>query len=248
MSGRSGMVEELLARLGEGFEAARDPDRAIDAAAYMRRQFAFYGIRAPEQARIAHEATLDLPPPTEAQLKRLALACWSKDEREWQYFACGYLRRHIRLASSDFIGVAEHLITTKSWWDTIDSLAPHTVGPLLSVHPELVATLDRWIEEPNFWLARAAILHQVSFKQATDQDRLFAYCAKRMADREFFVRKAIGWALRVYSKTDPDAVLRFVRDNEAQLSPLSRKEALRRIGRRTEARTVRRPKTSVNPA
>jgi 3-methyladenine DNA glycosylase AlkD len=91
--------------------------------------------------------------------------------------------------------------------------------------------MDDWVEAENFWLARTAILHQLSAKRSTDAERLFRYCSVRSADKEFFIRKAIGWALREYSKTDERAVRSFVEDN-AELSPLSRTEALKWLERR----------------
>ncbi len=230
----------LLDRLRELFEAARDPERAASAAAYMREKFVFYGIAAPEQRRIARVATSGLPAPSEQVLRQIALACWKQPEREWQYFACGYLRRHVRTASPAFITTARTLVTTKAWWDTVDSLASHTVGRLVRTHPELSAVMDDWVASDDIWLARTAILHQLASKAETDADRLFAYCRARAADTEFFIRKAIGWALREYSKTDETAVRAFVDEHASALSGLSRTEALkwleRRAGRAGNAR------------
>lgn len=223
------MPEDLIPRLERSFAAARDADRARGMAAYMRDGFSFYGITAPLLREIARDATDGLPTPSQAQLRKVALECWARPEREWQYFACGYLRRHIWAATPSFLPTARRLITTKSWWDTVDSLAVHVVGPLVRTEPKLVRTMDEWIDSENIWLARTAILHQLAYKPDTDADRLFRYCRLRAADKEFFLRKAIGWALREYSKTDAAAVRRFVRGNE--LSGLSRREALKWIER-----------------
>lgn len=198
----------------------------------MRNQFAFYGIPAPAQRLIAREATAGRTAPSARDLVRIARACWRRPEREWQYFACWYLRRHVAGQSPALLGAVKPLITTKSWWDTVDTLAGHTVGGLVSSHPELAATMDEWIGADNIWLARTAILHQLGYKARTDADRLFGYCLKRASDREFFIRKAIGWALREYSKTDEQAVRSFVDANAAALSALSRKEALKWLQRR----------------
>jgi 3-methyladenine DNA glycosylase AlkD len=114
------------------------------------------------------------------------------------------------------------------------------VGPLVSRYPDLALTMDDWIASDNIWLARTAIIHQERFKDRTDVERLFSYCLLRAADRDFFIRKAIGWALREYSKTDADAVRRFVADHGSELSPLSQREALKWLSRRppaSEART-----------
>jgi 3-methyladenine DNA glycosylase AlkD len=224
-------MDGLLERLENLFEAARNPTRAQGTAKYMRNQFVYYGISAHTLRSIAREALEDRSAPDEAGLREVALACWERDEREWQYFACSYIRRHVRHASPAFLATAEQLITTKSWWDTVDTLAAHTVGPLVAANPELTATIDDWIDSDDFWGARSAILHQLTYKDDTDADKLFDYCLRRSADKEFFIRKAIGWALREYSKTDPCAVAGFVLRNDERLSGLSKREALKRIER-----------------
>jgi 3-methyladenine DNA glycosylase AlkD len=126
----------------------------------------------------------------------------------------------------DFIAVVERLVTTKSWWDTVDSLAKGGAGALVLRHPDLAATMDRWIDDGNIWLRRTAILHQLGFKERTDAARLFRYCALRAGEQEFFIRKALGWALREYSKVDAEAVRAFVSEHERELSGLSKREAL----------------------
>jgi 3-methyladenine DNA glycosylase AlkD len=125
-----------------------------------------------------------------------------------------------------FLAPIRTLVTTKSWWDTVDSLAKNGAGGLVLRYPELAGTMDRWVESENMWLRRTAILHQLGFKERTGADRLFRYCELRAHEQEFFIRKAIGWALREYSKVDADAVRRFVADHDAALSGLSKREAL----------------------
>jgi 3-methyladenine DNA glycosylase AlkD len=203
-------------------------------AAYMRHQFAFVGLTRSDRDRLDRLLLAGTRAPTEADLTRLAEACWKLPEREYQYFAVGYLRRWVpRLpASADFLAVVEQLIVAKSWWDTVDELAQHVVAGLVLHYPELNATMDSWIAGNNVWLARTAIIHQDRFKDRTDPERLFRYCLLRAADRDFFIRKAIGWALREYSKTDAHAVRRFVAAHASELSPLSQREALKWLARR----------------
>jgi 3-methyladenine DNA glycosylase AlkD len=198
----------------------------------MRGKFEFYGVPSPLQRRIAREASRGLADPTETELADIAELCWSRPEREWQYFACGYLRRHVARTSASFLYRVEPLITSKPWWDTVDALAGHTVGRLVAEHSELAATMDEWIESDDLWLARTAILHQLHYKTATDRSRLEAYCLARAADKDFFIRKAIGWALREYSKTDETFVRDFVREHAGLLAPLSRREAMKWLARR----------------
>jgi 3-methyladenine DNA glycosylase AlkD len=178
----STLASTLLDRLSCAFEPSRDEPRARSMASYMRDQFAFVGIPTPARVAIQREVVTGLPPPEERDLVAVATACWKRPEREYQYFACGYLRRHVGGCSAGFVDTAERLITTKSWWDTVDELAQSVVGPLVAAHPELRTTMDRWIDADDFWLARAAILHQNHYRARTDRDLLFGYCRMRASE------------------------------------------------------------------
>lgn len=120
-------------------------------------------------------------------------------------------------------------MTAKSWWDTVDELATHVAGPLVAAHPELRSVMDRWVTSESIWLARVAILHQERWKERTDADLLFTYCLRRAGEREFFIRKAIGWALRSYARTAPEAVAGFLAAHGDELSGLSPREAERGV-------------------
>lgn len=220
----------LVSRAGKAFRAKADGEHAAAMKAYLRDQFEFFGIMRKERDAIVRAALLGLEKPTEAELVALARTCWKKREREWQYLALGQLRKHVKMLSPDFLSVAKELVTQKSWWDTVDELAVHVVGGLVTNHPDLVEEMDAWSKSGELWLVRTAILHQNRYRSSTDTTRLFAYCAQHAGEKEFFLRKAIGWALREYSSTDPRAVERFVKKTPA-LSPLSVKEAMRGVAR-----------------
>ena len=169
--------------------------------------------------------------PTEEELTEALHALWALDEREYQYVGCDVLARHQRVCGEEFLaGQAEWLIQTKSWWDTVDGLRAAVVGPLVSRHDELVAVMWRWVDSDDIWLVRSAIIHQLGYGRRTDEERLFGLCARRAGHPDFFVRKAIGWALREYAKYAPDAVRAFVAAHRNQLAPLSAREALLHIG------------------
>jgi 3-methyladenine DNA glycosylase AlkD len=223
------LAETVLSRLAEVFPAAADPERAIAMRAYMREKFPFLGIPSPLRRTLAREVLAGLARPEEEDLRRVALACWELPEREYQYFACDWLRRHGPNCSAAFLDTARHLVVTLSWWDTVDALAAHLVGPLVRRHPALVSTMDEWVRDENMWLARTAILHQLGYREATESERLFSYCLLRAGHPDFFIRKAIGWALREYAKTEPERVRTFVRSHEGRLSPLSVREALQHL-------------------
>ena len=223
------LAAEVLERLVAAYRAAADPTRAAGMRAYMRDQFDFLGLPAPVQRRLSRTALAGLPRPSEADLSSVALGCWNLAEREYQYFACGYLRRHVAVCAAGFLGTARQLITERSWWDTVDTLAAHIVGPLVLRTPPLVSEMDSWLVDADRWLIRTALLHQLNYRDATDEARLFRYCLAQAGHRDFFVRKAIGWALRQYARTAPDAVREFVRTNEGRLPALAVREARRHL-------------------
>ncbi|MFJ3726813.1 DNA alkylation repair protein [Streptomyces sp. NPDC090045] len=226
---RSPLADTLLSRLTSTYAPAADPGRAAAMTAYMKDVAPFLGIPTPLRRELSKAVTRDTPAPSEADCAALALRCWRLPEREYHYFAVDYLRRHVSRCSSGFLPVVRHLIVTVPWWDTVDLLAAHTVGPLVAADPELAEVMDEWIEDEDLWLARAALLHQLRYKAATDTGRLFAYCRRRAGHPDFFLRKAIGWSLREYAKTDPGAVRAFVEAERGSLAPLSVREALKNL-------------------
>jgi 3-methyladenine DNA glycosylase AlkD len=221
------LAATILHRLVDVFAPAGDPTRAASMSAYMRDQFPFLGIPGPRQKSLGREVLAGLPAPDEAAVRAVARGCWALPEREYRYFGCGYLRRYVKVCSPDLVPVARELIVTGPWWDTVDVLAAHVVGPLVLRYPPLVATMDAWVAGEDIWLARTALLHQLTYKGRTDAARLFDYCLRQAGHRDFFVRKAIGWALREYAWTEPAAVREFVAG--APLSGLSRREALKNV-------------------
>ena len=219
----------LLERLDERLPAAADPARAVSMAAYMRDQFPFFGLPTQERRRVTKEALRGLPAPTEADAVGVALRCWEHDERELHYAGGEYLCAHLGVCSAAVMGPLEELITTRSWWDTVDLLCRHGSGEIVRRHREQRAVMDRWIGSDDRWLARSAILHQERWGAETDEGVLFDYCLRRAADTEFFLRKAIGWALRSYAHTDVAAVRAFLAAHDDELSGLSKREALKRV-------------------
>ncbi|MFD8687582.1 DNA alkylation repair protein [Streptomyces sp. NPDC059651] len=226
---RSVLADTVLERLTLLYPTAADPVRARSAAAYMKHVAPFLGIPTPRRRALSRTVLEGAARPDERDCAAIALRCWALPEREYHYFAADYLRRHAARCSSGFVPVLRHLVTTVSWWDTVDVLAAHVAGPLVAADPGLRGTMDEWIEDDDLWIVRTALLHQLRFKEATDTRRLLAYCLRRAEHPDFFIRKAIGWCLREYSKTDPQAVREFVGANRDRLSPLSVREATKHL-------------------
>lgn len=218
-----------LPQLSESFEVVADPHRAEEMAAYMQDHFEFLGLSAAVRRSAQKPLLLESASADNDELLAFAEACWRKNAREFQYAAVDVLRKRASALEPNDLGLLRSLISTKSWWDAVDPLAAHVVGALVRRHPALSAEMDQWILDDDLWVARTAMLHQLMWKDDTNPDRLFDYAAAQAGHPNFFMRKAIGWALRQYGRTDPDAVQAFVTTHDQDLSDLSKREALRHL-------------------
>ncbi|WP_260444198.1 DNA alkylation repair protein [Listeria rocourtiae] len=193
---------------------------------YMRNQFVFLGLRSPKRRVLYRNfiAECGKPQDTISVAKKL----YEQEEREFCYIAIDILTKSVKKQSMDVIDFYEQLIQTEPWWDTVDLLASTLVGGHFAVYPELIPTYNaKWIDGNDMWLARTAILFQLKYKEKTDAMLLFANCEKWLDSEDFFIQKAIGWALRQYAKFDSEAVIDFVETHD--LAPLSRREALKHL-------------------
>ncbi|MDQ0229329.1 DNA alkylation repair protein [Metabacillus malikii] len=195
---------------------------------YLRNQFEFIGIRTPKRRQLTKNFLENNGLPPKEKLKEVIQALWNMDEREFQKAALDILEKCKRQLKGEDIRWISQLIVEKSWWDTVDVLAPHIIANLFLTYPQYTSQyVESWIEDDNIWLQRSAIISQLFYKEKTDE-KLLSHCVLRRANSdEFFVQKAIGWALRQYAKTNPDYVRSFVADND--LKPLSKREALKNL-------------------
>ncbi|HIK14442.1 MAG TPA: DNA alkylation repair protein [Leptolyngbyaceae cyanobacterium M33_DOE_097] len=208
----------------------QDGERAIAMAAYMKNRFPFYGIPMPQRKQLNKVLLPERKAAIiEAWLLETVQLLWQENERECQYAGLDLLERFSSVLTMQAIASLEALILQKSWWDTVDLLATKSIGELVLQFPELRSTMDGYSQHPNLWLRRTAILHQLKYKQKTDAERLFHYCIENAESKEFFIQKAIGWALREYAKTDSTAVVAFVNHHQKRLANLSQREALKHL-------------------
>jgi 3-methyladenine DNA glycosylase AlkD len=213
-------------KLIAAFYAHRDDGKAVFMARYMKEQFPFLGIGKPERAALTRGF---LARAKKAPVEREFVArLWALPEREFQYLAVDYLVAAKDGLEADDADMLAGLVTAKPWWDTVDALAANVVGPLFAKHNELVGGyIMPWAEGENIWLARTAILFQLRYKEKTDTEVLGLVIGKTCGTREFFLNKAIGWALREYSKTDAGWVQGFIGSH--RLHPLSVREGSKYI-------------------
>ena len=229
--GRMHPYAESLQKL---YQQHADPAKAGPMKAYMRNQFEFLGIQSEQNGELAerHIARLGLPKLTD--LEAILRDLWALPEREYQYAAVVLLARLKGDLPANFISVMEYLLVTKSWWDTVDSIATESIGVHFNRFPRVREKyISRWRKSENIWLRRTTLLYQLGYKQETNFPLLCELITDNLGSKEFFINKAIGWALRQYSRVDPEGVRTFVA--QTPLHPLSKREALKWLERRREA-------------
>ena len=197
------------------FETNRNNENAIPMQNYMKNHFPFLGIKTPKRRELMKEFFQESGILKESFQIDFIKALWELDEREYQYAALDYIEKSIKKLDKDHLPLFEKLITTKSWWDSVDALAPKPVGKIAANFPEVIPqVIEGWAYGDHLWLNRAAILFQLKYKDSTDEKLLYRYILQNKKSKEFFIQKAIGWALREYSKTNPESVKSFIESHE----------------------------------
>lgn len=238
-------MTSLVHQVRAALSAVADPVRAPQMQAYMKSALPYLGVTTPVRERALRPLFAALELETAAAWRRAVLALWRgarfREERYAALALCG-LRRCEPFQDLAALPLYEELIVTGAWWDYVDEIASHRLGGLLRRFPrEMKREMLAWSRCDDLWKRRSAILCQLTFKRETDLALLYAVIEPALDSKEFFLRKAIGWALRQYAWSDPDEVRRYVRAHEARLSGLSRREALKNAGETGPARG-RRPR------
>lgn len=235
---RTSTPDELVRDLRAVMEALADPERAEAQRAYMKSSLPFYGIASPDLRAILRDPLREHRLASFEDWERAIRTLWDTALHREEWYAAlavaEYRWYHEWRTDLRALPLFTHMIKTGAWWDVCDEIASRLIGPLLQAHPaEITPTLIAWADNDHMWIRRVAILSQLKAKDATDTSLLRAAIEPNVGDREFFIRKGIGWALREYAKTDPVWVQQFVDAHADRLSPLSKKEALKHIARHT---------------
>jgi 3-methyladenine DNA glycosylase AlkD len=221
---------ELVAALRTMLMERTDPARAAAAQAYMKSSILSLGVRVPEVRRCVAAAASAYPVESPEQLRATVLVLWREAQwREERYAAIDLTALRMVAEDPGMLPVYEEMIRTGAWWDFVDGVSPRICGLLLAHRSLMTGVLLEWSTDEDFWIRRVAITAQLKAKAATDTGLLRTVIEANLNDPEFFIRKAIGWALREFAKTNRDWVRAFVAEHAGQLSPLSRKEALRHL-------------------
>jgi 3-methyladenine DNA glycosylase AlkD len=212
----------------------KNEEEAIRLSNYMRNQFSFIGLRAPQLKEVFKQHVKNHGLPAKEELHVIINSLWELEEREMQMAGLLLLDLMKKQFTEEDLSLLKYIITTKPWWDTIDHIAKKHFGYYLEKFPHTRQPIvDSWIASGNIWLIRSCILFQLGYKEKTDVAMLEDIISRTCHTKEFFINKAIGWALREYAKQDPEKVIEIT--NTYSLSNLSRREALKHF----EGRLIR---------
>lgn len=218
------MISTYTQNVIDVFNSHADPVTAAPMAKYMKNKFDYFGIKSPLRKEISKPFLLKNNLPSTQRLQEIVIEFWNQPQRELQYFAMELLQKYSKVSPVDWINLYEDLITQKSWWDTVDGIAAWNVGDHFQKFPEqLVPYTTKWMDSENIWLQRTCLIFQLRYKEQTDFKLMKSFIIPLSTSKEFFIRKAIGWALRQYSKFNPLVVKDFVA--QQPLSNLSQREA-----------------------
>lgn len=232
---RTAKRDALIRTVRKALREAADPEKAPIMKAYMKSAMPYLGIQATPLRRVARAVFSAHILASFKDWHDAVLALWrGANYREERYMAielAGY-PAYREFRTLDALPMYEEMITSGAWWDYVDSIASHRLGELLRRYPaKMRVVLRKWAKSEDIWKRRSAILAQLGFKADTDLKLLYDCIQPSLGEKEFFLRKAIGWALRQYAWTDAKEVMRFVAEHDAQLSPLSKREALKALYR-----------------
>jgi 3-methyladenine DNA glycosylase AlkD len=223
----------LIGALRSALRAAADPTMAPDMQRYMKSEMPCLGITSPRRRRVERELFAEHPLATARAWHDTVLSLWRtaafREERYSAIELSGF-KRYDEYQTRETLRMYEEMITTGAWWDYVDAIASDRLGGLLRRYPKWMKYRMRlWSANSDMWKRRSSIICQLRFKTDIDLDLLYDTIEPNMADTDFFIRKAIGWALRQHAWTDPDEVVRYVTANAARLSGLSKREALKNV-------------------
>jgi 3-methyladenine DNA glycosylase AlkD len=222
-------MHPYLIPLIKSFEQHANAVNAEGMKAYMLNQFDFYGLKAVVWRKLSKDY-FKKSLPAFAEVETIIKDCWQHPKREMQYVAIELLACYQKQWKKETISIIEYILTNKSWWETVDHAATALTGPYFKKFPEQQQKITgKWNKSSNIWLQRSSIMFQKMYKKETDTDLVSKHILALKHSKEFFIQKAIGWALREYSKTDAKWVQAFVKKHS--LSPLSEREALKRVSK-----------------
>lgn len=231
MSAVAMMPQQFVLGVQRAFTPLADASRAKQMKAYLLDQFEFLGLPAPVR-RQAVKGMGNVQWQSAADVLAAAELLWQKPQREYRYTAVDLLRKHSARLTVNDLPALQALLLRDAWWETVDGLSAviaEVLHAAVQQQPNAAEAMDAWLKHPSHWVRRSAMLHQLGWRLDTDTTRLFGYAQQLAHEQEFFIRKAIGWALRDYARWNPVAVTKFLVQYRAHLSGLTLREAAKHL-------------------
>lgn len=223
-------MEKLRSDIYHFLESNRNQEYAHKMKAYLKDRFELYGIRAPQRKTFFKTFWAEHKSEIKQNWQVLTAWLWQQEFRDYHYIAMDIIAKIEKTLTKNDLPLIETFITNHSWWDTVDFLASHGIGQILKNDEDYqLSVADRYMKSDNMWLQRSAIIFQLFYKERTNQVLLFAMIDETFDSKEFFINKATGWALRQYSKTNPEAVRQYVDLQRTKMSCLTIREATKYI-------------------
>lgn len=217
-------IKKYTQELYEFFIKHKNEEIAIKQAQYMRNRFIFIGLMRNDIKELVSKFEIKHGKISKQDAFQFCIECTQYSEREMWYIGFKALEGYKKYYKFEDLQILRQWVEKSDWWDIVDTIAGHHLGAIAIISSDAKEVIKSWAQDSNFWLRRCAILFQLKYKKETDQEFLFYVCKELANEKEFFIRKAIGWSLREYSKTNPNAVRIFINQNREILSPLSIKE------------------------
>lgn len=199
-------------------------------AAYLKTNMPFYGVQKKGRTEVYRRVRTEVPIRSNSEYRRAILALWDQPHREEKYLAIAVAKGNAGYVTHENIDLYRQLVVDGAWWDLVDDVAINCVGIVHRSERKLMEpVIEAWIDDENMWLRRTALISPIKHKDDTDYQTLFDHCLRRAHEKEFFIRKAIGWTLREYAKTRPDLVRSFLLEHRDRWSGLSFREAAKHL-------------------
>jgi len=223
-------MDDLVAFVAAELGKRADPKRAEQMAAYLKTDMPFYGVQKTGQTEVLREAKRRFPITSNDEYRGAIRALWNRPHREEKHLAISLAKRHKRHISFANVDLYRDLIVEGAWWDLVDDVAASCVGIVhLQEREAMEPVIEEWIDDDFMWLRRTSLISPLKHKDQTNYEMLFDHCLRRAHEKEFFIRKAIGWTLRQYARTEPDRVATFLLDHRDRWSGLTFREAAKHL-------------------
>lgn len=227
--------ENVVKHVRKELKRLANAQKAVEMAAYMKTKMPFYGVQKPDRVPILRHLKSHFRPADLNEYTDTVLALWNEPHREEKYFAINYADTFQEFVVLESIPLFERLIREGAWWDFVDPVSIDLVGHVyLNQRKKLRSKIEKWSRDDDMWIRRASLICHLHHKGETDEEQLFDLCLQLAHEKEFFIQKGMGWALREYSKTEPNAVRKFVEKNKSKLSKLTYREGLKHLHRQAE--------------